>query len=246
MTNELDPITANRLISGQIAPADAPAGYAGVAALVERMSTANQERMSMEKQERMSTENQERMSTANPVVAAMIAARQEVAVPARAGGGVFFRAKFVAVAMMAMMLGMTGLAFAGALPPPAQRVASVVLAKLGMHVPNPDHPSVTTSPTPSHGQGTEISDIAKTTSPGPDHGATVSGEASDGHSQAGEDHGNGGGNAGGNDQGNGNAYGNGGGNDQGNGNAYGNGGGNGGGNDQGTSGETSGTQGNEQ
>jgi hypothetical protein len=97
-------------------------------------------------------------------------------------------------------------AAAGVLPGPVQQTAKDVLAKVGLTVPGPNENSANdpappgTTPGPltsagpagapggaSSGQGSELSDLAhSTTTTGVDKGAAVSGTASDGKSQAGE------------------------------------------------------------
>lgn len=105
----------------------------------------------------------------------------------------------------------SGLTAAGALPGAAQQAASDALAKIGITVPAPDdhagdHPGARGQSADDHGsdaadggadapdaadsgQGAEISETARTTdATGVDKGAEISTVASDGKSQAGEDH----------------------------------------------------------
>lgn len=92
-----------------------------------------------------------------------------------------------------------GLAAANALPGAAQGVASDVLGNVGISVPNPNahagsHPdtrgdSGSHPGTPPSNHGGDVSDVARnTTATGADKGAAVSNVASDGRSQAGDDH----------------------------------------------------------
>jgi hypothetical protein len=96
----------------------------------------------------------------------------------------------------------SGLAAANALPGAAQGVASDMLSKVGVSVPDPNshadtHPNVRggsgdntppSTPSPSNdNKGTTISGLAHTTpSTGVDKGAAISSEASGGQSQAGQ------------------------------------------------------------
>jgi hypothetical protein len=124
-----------------------------------------------------------------PFVNGRVAARRSV------------RRKLVGVGVGAMLVGMSGLAFAGELPAPAQRIAHTVFASFGVDIPTPDQPETPEDPVgsevPTSSVGSPIatkseviSGIAKNhVGRAGAHGATVSTEASDGHSQAGQPHG---------------------------------------------------------
>jgi hypothetical protein len=100
-----------------------------------------------------------------------------------------------------MLVGTSGLAFAGELPAPAQRIAHTVFASIGVDIPAPerpvslrDVPGGSGLPTPSVGgpatKGDAISGLAKNhVGRAGEHGAVVSSEASNGQSQAGHSHG---------------------------------------------------------
>jgi energy-converting hydrogenase Eha subunit A len=94
----------------------------------------------------------------------------------------------------AMLVGTSGLAFAGELPAPAQRIVHTVFASIGLDIPTPEAPASPAQPSsvgfPTATKGAAISGIAKNhLGRAGVHGATVSAVASDGHSQAGQPHG---------------------------------------------------------
>jgi hypothetical protein len=181
MTNkpeDLDPITTERLLRGSVSAKDAPAGFENVADLASRLADR-------------------RSRVADPqrvperLLDKMVAAREDA--PRRHGKG--FAAGIIAAAMVAMVLGTTGLAYANVLPDPVQRVAAVVLSQIGLTVPTPVVTGVTpspvvdasVSPSPDSGNGSTISKLA-TSTPGGSvaKGATISGVASNGKSHAGQ------------------------------------------------------------
>lgn len=180
----LDLDTADRLLGGSIAPADAPPGYSGVAALVAGLVPEGEE--------------------VTPIgdLAAVLAPTVRSS-PVRTKGSsrrkILPRIKLAAALTFAALVGTTGLAFAGSLPGAAQDIASTMLAKAGVAVPGPnenagDHPntrgtSSESTVTPrSAGKGSEISDLATSDLTGLEKGAAVSTAASSGKSRAGEDH----------------------------------------------------------
>jgi len=115
--------TADRLLSGEADPADTPAAWADVATLV--------------RDARAPAEPDELAGEAW-AVAAMVSVLSGAS--AAASPGAFRttrlrRLKLIAVAAAVMVLATSGLAFAGALPAPAQEVASIMLAKVGISVP---------------------------------------------------------------------------------------------------------------
>jgi hypothetical protein len=105
----------------------------------------------------------------------------------------------IAGACAVLTIGATaGLAVAGSLPDAAQGIASNMLEKVGVSVPDPnenagDHPNVRGGSTDvpaqpsSSGKGAEVSELATTTPlTGVEKGAAISDLASDGKSHAGE------------------------------------------------------------
>jgi len=137
----LDRQTADRLLAGTLDPDDAPPGWARVASLLQAAA-----------------------GPVDPVgfphdestVAAMVT---ELTERSPASGGVgsrpgsrrsrWWRAKLVAVAVGCTLVATTGLAFAGALPAPAQDAVSTVLAKIGISVPRHNAPAGPEVPGPS-------------------------------------------------------------------------------------------------
>ncbi len=184
----LDPATQESLIRGDVHPDDAPPGYQEVARLLRAVRE---------------TPPVAPLPNEHEIVAAMAARVTSGAVHPRRQGmrsdskRTFARAKLVAVLVAGSLVAMTGLAFAGVLPGPAQRIASNVLSKIGITVPGPDDhagtplggpsPSVAV-PTPTlHGKGAGISNLARTTpAKGVNKGAVISTAASNGKSQAGQ------------------------------------------------------------
>lgn len=115
----MDRETAERLLAGRVAPDDAPPGYCLVARLVGVLRAAGPP-------ETASTRSAE--GAAAPSNPATVRARLP-------------RGR---VAVLAGILGSTalfGLAGAGALPAPAQRLAAAVLGGVGVHVPNASEPT---------------------------------------------------------------------------------------------------------
>ena len=132
----LDRDTADRLLTGRVDPDDAPPGYALVAALLRSASTLplvdpERERatvLAMVEEARSHLQDQPSSRDRRPIRG-------------------FARAKVVAVAVGAMLVGTTSLAVAGALPGAAQGVAQTMLATIGVRVPGPN-PHATTHPSP--------------------------------------------------------------------------------------------------
>jgi hypothetical protein len=181
----LDGETAERLLSGRVAPEDAPPGYGPVVRLLDAASAeASAEELANERE---------------GVIAFALAVDSSRAMDSVSPSGLsmpvpFSRARLVAAAL-ATALVTAGLASAGSLPGAAQDVASEVLAKLGVSVPGPSDSAGThhdvrgssaTAPSAER-KGQEISELARTTeATGVEKGAAVSTAASDGKSQAGE------------------------------------------------------------
>ena len=130
----LDRDTADRLLTGHVEPDDAPPGYAHVAELLRSASScppvdAEREHATvaaMVEELRSHLEDQPPVRQRRPVTR-------------------FGRAKVLAIAVGAMLVGTTSLAFAGALPGAAQGVAKSMLATIGITVPGPN-PHATTHP----------------------------------------------------------------------------------------------------
>ena len=184
----LDRDTADRLLSGSVAPDDAPPGYAGVAELLR--SCARPRPLDGVREQSTIVAMTERIRShrpAGPSVRGRVAARRSV------------RMKLVGVGIGAMLVGTSGLAFAGELPAPAQRIAHTVFASIGIDIPTPAVPAPQDVPSaspfssvasPAATKGAAISSIARNhVGKAGAHGAAVSDEASDGQSQAGEPHG---------------------------------------------------------
>jgi hypothetical protein len=180
----LDVETADRLLAGSVAPEDAPPGYARVSSLLTAEPRIDD-------------------VVADADFVAMLAAtvRSSPTTERPSRRRIMPRIKLAAAFAATALLGTTGLALAGSLPGAAQDIASDMLAKTGITVPGPssnagDHPSTRGSsseqsgatPT-SSGKGGEISDIARSDLTGLEKGAAVSTAASDGKSQAGQEHG---------------------------------------------------------
>ena len=186
----LDRDTADRLLSGSVAPDDAPPGYAAVAGLLRSCALLSPFD-GVREQTTISAMTQRIRSDrpSNLFVHGRVAARRSV------------RLKLVGVGVGAMLVGTSGLALAGELPAPAQRIAHTVFASFGVDIPTPDQPEtpddavgsgvpISSVGSPIATKGEVISDIAKNhVGRAGAHGATVSTEASDGHSQAGQPHG---------------------------------------------------------
>jgi len=190
----LDLDTADRLLAGNVPPADAPPGYETVASLLNglRVDEGRARR---------------RDYTVPELVQGRCAPLLETKSKPRRS--TLHRFKLAGAAVAGALACTTGFAFAGSLPGATQDVASSMLAKVGVTVPGPDehagtHPSVRGSSSPDvaasdrgeendkaapengEGKGAEISELATTTElTGVEKGAAISTLASDGKSQAG-------------------------------------------------------------
>jgi hypothetical protein len=140
----LDPDTTDRLLSGRVAPDDAPPGYAEVA----RLLTALREPASPA----------ELRSLDEAVTAAARRATEGPATPIRPAAGIRparrsrprrARAAILAFAVLGLLLVTTGLAMAGALPDAAQNVVSDALSRIGIHVPTADERDAVTNHHPA-------------------------------------------------------------------------------------------------
>ncbi|HEY3070933.1 MAG TPA: hypothetical protein VGJ34_11530 [Gaiellaceae bacterium] len=180
----IDADTADRLLAGSVAPEDAPPGYARVAVM---LATAAGEEAGDELRREEET----------VAVVGEIVRSSETEKPRPPRRSFVPRLKLATAFATVALAGTTGLAFAGSLPGAAQDVASAMLAKVGVSVPNDnagDHPNIrsNSSETPSvssSGKGDEISGLATTTDlTGVEKGAEISTVASEGKSRAGEEH----------------------------------------------------------
>jgi hypothetical protein len=199
----LDPNTANRLLDGELAIDDVPPSARSVARVVESVRANATE-----------AELAGQPAAVATLTALIRRASLDDANPQRTPMSKQRIFQFAAAGTIGAMTLFSGLAAANALPGAAQSVASEVLGKVGVSVPNPDdhagtHPgnrgesssnvpdnTSTTSAaessttTSTNGKGSEISGLAhSTTATGEDKGAVISGAASDGKSHAGEPHG---------------------------------------------------------
>lgn len=198
----LDHATADRLLSGQVAPDDAPPGFAGVALLVRTLAAPP------------TSGELVRETDAIALASAVLRSRASSFAPPRPSRAVlnghpvrprFFRTKIAALVVVGALVGTSGLAAAGVLPDPAQDVAATVLSTIGIRVPtSADDPADRPADEPADdpaahidgpadaeehpaSTGSTISDIATTTdATGVEKGAQISDEASGGKGQVGE------------------------------------------------------------
>jgi hypothetical protein len=173
VTSALDDRTIERLIEGLVPPEDAPPGYAGVARLViaARRPASAEELVGME--------------------AAVLAAMEMLRDPAPDRSGTVdrivawrrrMRMKVAGVVVAGTLVGTSGLAAAGVLPDPVQKVAAGVLGRIGLDVPRPADPEREVEiPTPgdggARGGGAERSD--RHDRRGPTHGRANGGRSSE-------------------------------------------------------------------
>jgi hypothetical protein len=171
----IDRGTSDRILSGLLAPDDAPPGFTDVLRLLRSLA-------SPPSPHELATEDR-----AVAMAQAILRARSTAPPMARSGARArrrFRRTKVTALVLVGTMFATSGLAAAGVLPAPLQSAASDVLDVVGIHVPDPtevEHPAST---------GEEISELATTTdAEGVEKGALISDTASGGISRAGEEHG---------------------------------------------------------
>jgi hypothetical protein len=135
----LDAGTAERLVTGAVDVADAPPAYRGVARTLQALREA--------------PDNTELFDEPAAVeqIAAAVALEQRVSAASRSRRRRSPVGRLAAGAVAALGLFVTGgLASAGALPAPAQNVASEVLGAVGISVPaGTDDPAVDVPPTPT-------------------------------------------------------------------------------------------------
>jgi hypothetical protein len=192
----LDIDTADRLLAGQVLPADAPPGYEAVASLLNGLRANEEERVRRHE----NTVPELMKGGRSPLLETKSTPRRST----------LHRFKLAGAAVACALACTTGLAFAGSLPGAAQDVASSMLSKVGVTVPGPNekagtHPSVRGTSSPDvavsgraeendnaaaengEGKGAEVSDLATTTElTGVEKGAAISTLASGGKSQAGQ------------------------------------------------------------
>src|SRR6266516_718190 len=122
----LDVLAADRLLSGALAPADAPPGYAGVAALLQAAA-------------RPSTPQElTRCAETVAVMAGVVATTAGPSMQARRRAGLsrLLRPRIAATLTAGALVLFGGLAEAGALPGPVQHAAHVLLGSVGISVPD--------------------------------------------------------------------------------------------------------------
>jgi hypothetical protein len=122
----LDSHTAERLLTGSVAPEDAPPGYGEVARLFQAAATSTAPGPLAGEQ------------VAVAAVVEAIRAAQPATSPASRRKSVFTKAKLAAAGLAGAVSLTTGLAAANALPGAAQEAASDALAKVGISVPSPN------------------------------------------------------------------------------------------------------------
>ena len=164
----LDRGTADRLLSGKMLPDDAPPAYAQVA---ETLRAATW----------LGPVDPEREPSTVSVMAERIAS-QPVPRPSHARVSRRpNRARVMALVVAGTLIGTTGLAFAGALPAPAQNVAHTLFAHVGVTIPDPEGDAGATDS--STEQPSRSPSTPQSAAPEP-HG-----QAGEPHGQAGEPHG---------------------------------------------------------
>jgi hypothetical protein len=154
----IDKRTEEKMLRGTLSPEDAPPELARVAALMRVAAVSAAAGSTVGEADRL---RQERIvaSMAAAIAAQPAApvhggnqaptlwkARQQSARTWKLRGGAFGRTRLVLMMTLGLMLASAGLAFAGVLPAPIQHAASVVLSKVGVHVPD-DNQDGTTPPT---------------------------------------------------------------------------------------------------
>jgi hypothetical protein len=182
----LDLDTADRLLTGAVAPEDAPPGYASVARMLDVASAEP------------TSDEVGREAEIVALIAATVRSSPHTDSSSPRRSFMPFalsRPRLTAALVAAGLACSAGLASAGALPGAAQEVASEMLAKVGISVPGPDehaddHPSLRGKSAEEHattGKGSDISELATTTDlTGVEKGAAISTAASNGKSQAGQ------------------------------------------------------------
>jgi hypothetical protein len=136
----IDRRTEEKMLRGTLEPEDAPQELARVALVLRAASAGDGQDSRISQTDRLRQEQ---------IVASMIAtieAAGSIPAPAkpatarrwRLRGGELGRIRLVVTMALGLVLASAGLAFAGALPNPVQHAASVLLSKVGVHVPDPE------------------------------------------------------------------------------------------------------------
>src|SRR5438309_9065134 len=170
----IDEQTADRLLSGVLAPEDAPPGFGDVARFLQAARTP--------------PAPQELARCADTVAAmagAIVTANTTVPVPSvgtgrRAGVSRLLRPRIAAtLAAGALALLWGGLAEAGALPGPLQHAAHVVLSEVGLSVPDAGAGGIVVV------SGQSGASLLPSTTPGHGHGSNVPASHGGGHGRGG-------------------------------------------------------------
>ena len=181
----LDANTSDRLLAGALAPADAPPGYADVAWLLEVLSA----------QPTADELAREAEHVAMVATVVLSSSGTPVSPPKRSFVPFALSRRRIAAVLIGAALACTGgTASAGILPGAAQDIASAILGKVGISVPDSNEDSGTHRSVPGMsanrsdgGKGGDISELATSTElSGVDKGATIARVASDGTSRAGK------------------------------------------------------------
>jgi hypothetical protein len=136
----IDRRTEEKMLRGTLHPEDAPPELARVALVLRAASAGDGQDSGISETDRFRQEQ---------VVASMVAtieAAGSIPAPAKPAtvrrwklrGGEIGRLRLVVTMALGLVLASAGLAFAGALPNPVQHAASVLLSKVGVHVPDPN------------------------------------------------------------------------------------------------------------
>jgi hypothetical protein len=147
----IDRRTEEKMLRGTLEPEDAPPEFARVAVLMRAASAApgvvsgspiteadrlRQERVVASMAAVIATVDGDVGTHPDTTTWKWWKARQESAAPTWTLRRSFGRARIVLAMTLGLMLASAGLAFAGVLPAPIQHAASVVLSKVGLHVPD--------------------------------------------------------------------------------------------------------------
>ena len=177
----LDTGTAERLVTGAVDVGDAPPEYRAVAATLQALREPPE-----------SWELAGGPGVAERIVATVVAERAECGAPRPRRLASRARAAVASFAAFGLALS-GGFASAGALPEPAQRVASAVLNHVGISVPTGDdepveHKPVPTTavpkPTPAASVQSNLIPVSPSTPPPVPHGASMTAPAGPGQEHA--------------------------------------------------------------
>ena len=172
----IDARAEEKMFRGLLEPHEAPAGFAGVAAVLRSAAAVAGAATPISDRAR----KQRIVASMVSIISSDHPSGFSVAVPPptlRAGSRrgpvpLLPRLRLVAVAVVGFLFASMGLAFAGALPGPAQNVASSLLSHVGIHVPK-DHATSAThgstggAPVTEPGSGSGPSGGGTKTGPGP-------------------------------------------------------------------------------